>query len=353
MSFGGVIEASCGRRGALASQVAVILNNMGELVVFLVIIGDVLVGPADDKGVINPAWFADGEKSVFVQKWFAIGLMVLFVHTPLCLLRRVESLSFTSTLSMGLSALFVCITFSLVLYRLGRGQISGVEFVPMEHTTKTELLASLPVLMILYVCHYNVHPIFAGMRRPTEKRMRRVVRTSLLFTTGVYWLIGLSAYLLFTDKTQGNVLINYGKDLQLNSSLASGILEHVVKIGYAIAISFTFPLIQVAVKENVFDLLGWGEMDKVSGPRYYGATLTLLAIEYAIAIVVPDISIAFAILGSTVAILIAFILPALVGMYGSDMVNWGKGLLAGGSFIGVSCLSATIYVLSMGGSVHR
>lgn len=143
-----------------------------------------------------------------------------------------EALSFTSTLSIGLSALFVTITFSLVLYRLGRGSIRGVEWVPLPETKPSNLLEMLPVLMILYVCHYNVHPIFAGMRRPTEKRMRRVVKTSLVFTTGVYWLIGLSAYLLFTSETQSNVLINYGHDLNLTgpgAKVASVIVEHVVK----------------------------------------------------------------------------------------------------------------------------
>jgi hypothetical protein len=100
----------------------------------------------------------------------------------------VEALSFTSTLSIGLSALFVTITFSLVLYRLGRGSIRGVEWVPLPETKPSNLLEMLPVLMILYVCHYNVHPIFAGMRRPTEKRMRRVVKTSLIFTTGGFYI---------------------------------------------------------------------------------------------------------------------------------------------------------------------
>ena len=149
--------------------------------------------------------------------------------------------------------------------------------------------------------------IFAGMRNPTEKRMRRVVRTSLFFTTGVYWLIGLSAYLLFEAHTEEDVLINYGKDLNITgpgSHVASVIVEHVVKVGYALAISFTFPLIQVAVKENVFELLGWGDIMDMSNLRYYGVTVLLLAIEYVTACVVPDISVAFAVLGSTVAIFI-------------------------------------------------
>lgn len=58
------------------------------------------------------------------------------------------------------------------------------------------------------------------------------------------------------------------------------------------------------MKENVFELLGWGSIMEMSNLRYYGVTLLLLSVEYATAIAVPDISVAFAILGSTVAILI-------------------------------------------------
>jgi amino acid permease len=60
---------------------------------------------------------------------------------------------------MGLSATFVTITFSLVLYRLGLGTIRNVEWVPLETTSAADLLKTLPVMMILYVCHYNVHPV--------------------------------------------------------------------------------------------------------------------------------------------------------------------------------------------------
>ena len=54
MSWGGVIEASLGRRGALAAQLAVVINNLGGLVVFLIIIGDVLAGRAGEPGLLEP-----------------------------------------------------------------------------------------------------------------------------------------------------------------------------------------------------------------------------------------------------------------------------------------------------------
>ncbi len=54
MSFSGVVEASLGKGGTLAAQLAVIINNLGGLVVFLIIIGDVLAGRAGEPGLLAP-----------------------------------------------------------------------------------------------------------------------------------------------------------------------------------------------------------------------------------------------------------------------------------------------------------
>ena len=54
MSFSEVVDASLGKAGTLTSQLAVIINNLGGLVVFLIIIGDVLAGRADEPGLLQP-----------------------------------------------------------------------------------------------------------------------------------------------------------------------------------------------------------------------------------------------------------------------------------------------------------
>jgi len=310
-----------------------------------------LSGGHDEPGILEPLG------APWNKRWCCVGVCALCLHLPLCLLKNVQSLKFTSTLSISLSTVFVLVTLALVVYRLGNNDVDTLNWLPHNETGAADILETLPVLMILYVCQYLLHPVFSEMRRPTEQRMRRVVRSSLILTTCIYWLIGLAAYLLFTDKTLADVLINYGKDLELGNNKAakvlSSLIEHVVKIGYALAISCTFPLIQVAVKENVFDLLGWGaEPALVPNIKFVPVTVLLVVLEYVLSIIIPDISIAFAILGSTVAIFIAFIMPALVGFYGSAEKKWSLFLLIFGVSIGITCFSSTIYVLSIGRSVH-
>jgi sodium-coupled neutral amino acid transporter 2 len=54
MSFREVIATSLGQPGVLTMQLSVIINNLGGLVVFLIIIGDVLAGRGDKPGLLTP-----------------------------------------------------------------------------------------------------------------------------------------------------------------------------------------------------------------------------------------------------------------------------------------------------------
>jgi hypothetical protein len=182
----------------------------------------------------------------------------------------VDSLKFTSALSMCLSFLFISITLTLVTDRLLAGRIGPVNWLPDADASLGDVLKTLPVMMTAYVCHYNVHPIFAEMAAPSERRMRRVVSAALLLCSSVYWLVGLSAYLLFTSRTQDDVLMNYGRDLDMARGEAW--VEHAVKAGYTLSLSCTFPLIQFALRQSVFDLAGWGDA-REQPVRFYAVTV--------------------------------------------------------------------------------
>jgi sodium-coupled neutral amino acid transporter 2 len=197
-------------------------------------------------------------------------------HAPRSLLSprharsRVDSLKFTSALSMCLSFMFISITLCLVVDRLLTGRIGRVNWFPDANASAGDVLKTLPVMMTAYVCHYNVHPIFSEMAAPSERRMRGVVTAALLLCSSVYWLVGLSAYLLFTERTQDDVLMNFGRDLDMARGEAW--VEHAVKTGYALSLSCTFPLIQFALRQSVFDLAGWGDA-REQPRRFYAVTV--------------------------------------------------------------------------------
>jgi len=152
----------------------------------------------------------------------------------------------------------------------------------------------------------------------------------------------MSAYLMFTICTVPDVLLNYG-DTGLDGK-AGAAIEISVKLSYAFSLIGTFPLIQIALRQSLFDLRGWG--DAGSKPRhFYAVTTVLLAVEYVLALVVPDISTAFSVLGSTVSVFIGFVVPALVAIRGTHVprdVLMGRLLLIAGLALGAVSLVATV-----------
>ena len=330
------LSLSPGPNFVRATQLSIILNNMGGLVVYLIIIGDVLVGNRNEKGLLEDLGVP------FHHRWFTVGLTVLLCVGPLCMLRRIDSLKYTSILSMGLSYVFVLVTFSLLAGRVGAAEVGDVNWFPAADASMTDKLRTLPMFVTAYVCHYNMHPIFVELQAPTELRMKAVVRNALWLTTAIYWLVAVSAYLLFTQCTSPDVLLNYG-DTGLQGKGSLGI-EVLVKAAYALSLVGTFPLIQVGLRQSLFDLRGWGPAaDK---PRHFvTVTLALLALEYLLALVVPDISTAFSIMGSTASVYIGFILPALVGMRGTHNgrdILLGRALLVVGVVLGCVSFVATV-----------
>ena len=299
-----------------------------------------------------------------------------------------DSLKFTSALSMCLSFMFISITLSLVGDRLLYGGIGHVNWLPAADVSAGDVLKTLPVMMTAYVCHYNVHPIFAEMAAPSERRMRRVVAAALQLCSAVYWLVGVAAYLLFTDRTQDDVLMNFGRDLDMARGEAW--VEHAVKIGYALSLSCTFPLIQFSLRQSVFDLAGWGDA-REQPTRFYAVTVRVLACHLAAcaaaharecmrrrccwprstcwpcwsptsashsACSAPPSPSSSARARSRRAraprrgsltlprFVTGFILPALVALYGTETHRrWGGFLLAAGVAVGASSFSATVYGL--------
>lgn len=299
----------------------------------------------------------------------AVGIAVLFLHTPLCMLRcarpllcpssllipslcpllsRVDSLKFTSALSMSLSFLFISITLTLLVHELREGRVAPINWFPATGTSLGDVLKTLPIVLTAYVCHYNIHPVFAEMAAPSEPRMRGATAAALTICTSVYWIVGTAAYALFGWRTADDVLMNFGRDLNLGYGQIG--VSRVVKTGYAVALSCTFPLIQFALRQSIFDLAGWGDAALPSNSsRFVALTTFLLFAEYTLAMAVPNITVAFGVIGSTVAVLIAFILPALVGAKGTTgpTASWGRALLVVGIAFGVTSFSAVVY-----GMVH-
>jgi len=229
-----------------------------------------------------------------------------------------------------------------------------------------DVLDSIPIFICTYVCHFNVLPVHHELQTPTRHRLRRLIHTTFMVTGCFYafvgtmgMLVGNCPYFSTGDPTwqrlavQGNVLKNFSDD------------DAIMNAGRAClscTITLAFPLLVVPCRDMIVRLgLKWSEEQsrsdlsvdsmtapllpaaseppsvisgglppsisrassldtsthsgKSSGPRaskvlVVTATLAVFWGGLAIACMVDDIEVVWDVLGSTISILIAFLLPS-------------------------------------------
>ncbi|KAL0425125.1 UNVERIFIED_CONTAM: Amino acid transporter AVT6E [Sesamum radiatum] len=118
-TYGEVVQAALGRTARTLSEICIIINNAGVLVVYLIIIGDVMSGSLRHMGVLDQWWghgFWDHRKLVILV------VLVLFL-APLCALDKIDSLSTTSAASVALAVVYVVVAFIIAAIKLAEGKI--------------------------------------------------------------------------------------------------------------------------------------------------------------------------------------------------------------------------------------
>ncbi|KAG2278731.1 hypothetical protein Bca52824_061286 [Brassica carinata] len=156
-SYGGLMGDSFGKPGKVLLQVAVLVNNIGVLIVYMIIIGDVLAGKTEDGihhyGVLE-GWFG--------HHWWSGRLAILIITTlgvfaPLACFKRIDSLRFTSALSVALAVVFLIITAGISIMKFINGGVAMPRLLPdvSDLTSFLNLFTVVPVLVTAFICHYN------------------------------------------------------------------------------------------------------------------------------------------------------------------------------------------------------
>ncbi|XP_028782288.1 amino acid transporter AVT6C [Neltuma alba] len=312
-TYAGMVGESYGKLGSLAVKICIIITNLGVLIIYFIILGDVLCGNATKGG--------DQVHVGVLQEWlgihwwtsrpFALLLLSLFLLLPLVLLRRVDSLRYSSGISILLALVFVAISSSMAFYALWSGKTQSLRVFPdFSQVSVLDVFTTVPVFVTGFGFHANVHPIGAELRKAGD--MKVAVRVSLIICVAVYFAIGFFGYLLFGDSIMTDILVNFDQD---SNTYAGRLLNDVVRLSYALHLALVFPIMNHTLRLNIDELLFSRENtpDLASDtPRFLCLTLGLLAFTYAVAVAVPDIWYFFQFLGSTTIVSLSFIVPPAI-----------------------------------------
>ncbi|XP_047328681.1 amino acid transporter AVT6C-like [Impatiens glandulifera] len=309
-TYAGLMRESFGWPGSIAVQVSVMITNLGCLIIYLIIIGDVLCGNQPDGithfGVLQE-WFG-------VHWWnardFVLFLVVVFIMLPLVMVRRVESLKFSSAVSIFLALVFVAICFAMAISAIFAGKTETPRLVPHldGQASFFNLFTAIPVIVTAFTFHFNVHPI--GAEFPKQDQMRCAVRISLVLCASIYIAVGIFGYLLFGDSIMSDLLMNFD---QSSDSAFGSLMNDAVRLSYALHLVLVFPLLNFSLRANIDEFLFPNQPPLATdNSRFLPISFILLSISYLLAITIPDIWYFFQFMGSTAAVCQAFIFPSAI-----------------------------------------
>ncbi|XP_011009906.1 PREDICTED: probable sodium-coupled neutral amino acid transporter 6 [Populus euphratica] len=309
-SYGGLMGDAFGKTGRIMLQVAVLINNVGVLIVYMIIIGDVLSGTSSSgshhAGVFE-GWFGE---HWWNARTFVLLVTTLFVFSPLACFKRIDSLSYTSALSVALAVVFLVITVGITIVKLINGSIAMPRLMPdvTDMTSFWKLFTTVPVLVTAYICHFNVHSIDNELEDSTQ--IKPVVRTALALCSSVYVMTSIFGFLLFGDATLDDVLANFDMDLGIPYS---SLLNDAVRVSYAAHLMLVFPIVFFPLRLNLDGLLfPSAQPFHQANTRFALVTIGLIALIFLGANFIPSIWDAFQFTGATAAVCLGFIFPASI-----------------------------------------
>ncbi|CAN1839152.1 Amino acid transporter AVT6A [Linum perenne] len=305
-SYGGLMGDAFGKVGKILLQVAVMINNIGVLIVYMIIIGRTSADGLHHPGVLE-GWFGEhwwnGRTAVLL-------ITTLAVFSPLACLKRIDSLRYTSALSVALAVVFIVITMGITIIKLFNGSIMMPRLLPdvTDLGSFWNLFTVVPVLVTAYICHYNVHSIDNELKDPTQ--IKPVVRTSLALCSSVYIMTSVFGFLLFGDSTLEDVLANFNTDLGIPYS---SFLNDAVRVSYAAHLMLVFPIVFHPLRLNMDGLLFPSSRPLYQDNfRFASITIGLISVIFLGSNFIPSIWDAFQFTGATAAVCLGFIFPASI-----------------------------------------
>lgn len=168
------------------------------------------------------------------------------------------------------------------------------------------------VIFTSLVCHYNLLHVKQDLPPRHYNKMPKIVRTAGCGCVGLYLLVASFGYILFKDKVQGDVLLNFGCDAlePLVGDKGCIVIAVAVRSMYAIVLSMTFPLIHFALRQTEMSVLFEDRQQRQAPAARWGITLANLVVSYVLALKVPNIWTPLQITGAVAAGIIGFIIPS-------------------------------------------
>eukprot|EP00644_Phytophthora_capsici_P010537 jgi/Phyca11/116291/e_gw1.30.566.1 len=325
-TFSLYVIVSCSRRGRAASYEEVVRKALGAragritvmllvLLTFLTLVAYViltkdLVGSLGARFLYNRP-ISEAEQNV-------LTVVCVLLVSPALLARSMDALRFTSIFSLvSVLVLAIAITVRAVDATFSHHDVVNAEAespIPIKLVPDSwaDAAYAFPIISVSFLCHFNVLPVYRELHKPTRHRLKKIVASTMFSTWLFYILVGIMGYLFAFRQiggVQGDILNNFSD---------SDPLVNLGRLGLLVTIQLSLPLIIQPCRTNLLRLAKIipsstnGSRGRFKSSVVHALlTVGIMASVITIALLSPGVAVVWNLMGSTVGLLISYVLPCV------------------------------------------
>ncbi|KAF8504240.1 amino acid transporter [Hysterangium stoloniferum] len=294
-SYIAIMDHCFGGSGRAAVSFFQFAMAFGGMCAFGIIIGDTIPHVIQS---LFPTLHSIPVLSLFTSRQFVVAFCTLTVSYPLSLYRDIHKLSRAS--GLALVGMIIIVTSVIIEGAKVTPELRGSSAASVRFSIITpRITEAIGVISFAFVCHHNSLLIYGGMRTPTLNRFAFVTHVSTALSLVACLLLAISAFLVFTDKTRGNILNNFSQ---------SDTLINVARFCFGLNMFTTFPL-ELFVCREVIEQYFFSH-ETFSTQRHVLFTTAITVAAMFIALITCDLGVMLEITGGVSATALAYIFPA-------------------------------------------
>ncbi|CAM9750577.1 unnamed protein product [Ascophyllum nodosum] len=344
-SYGDAWAKTVGKRTAWLPTSSCTFKTFFACMIYSIIIGD----------VFSDVLKAFGAPAVLAARTNILCLVSATVLFPLCLLKDLSALSFTSiagVLGTVYTAAVMGIRYFDKSYAEGGRFFAGLVESARPVFSGSGALKPLALILVsmlstAFVAHFNAPKFYTDLKDKSVKRYNTVVASSFTAAIGFVVVMTLFPYLTFGGACKSFILNNYATSDRLATSC---------RVAIATSIVGGFPLVFMPAKNGALSLFGINEPSE--SQRKVGTAL-LLAAFTAIGVFLTDLGFVVSFGGAVLGSSLVFIFPALMwitkcrkeAQKGVTFKGWRRAELVADHF--VAGLGVVLAVLGGGLSIKK
>lgn len=236
-----MVQDVLGSAGRLLVEIGLIGFLLGTCVAYFIMIGD-----------LAPKIIADLIDVEFSNQLriFTIITLSIFVALPLSLLKKVDSLTSLSILSL---ILYSSLILKLLFETNGKLNLNRFtvdkEIETITYWNMSGLLTTFPIFSMAMSCQTSLFEIFdsttANSDLETIRRDNNIIKKAIYMCSFVYITVGLLGYMAFHEQTlYGNILLAFPPSFTTT----------LTKIGFIVSLLLSFPLCLFPCRTSVYSL---------------------------------------------------------------------------------------------------